>query len=62
MKFDVNKFYRVNRYSNNGYNGETIKNGFEVKIITQHCEYDEPSDLWINHHMDCAYEIEEYHK
>ena len=62
MKFDVHKYYRVERYSNNGYNGTTILNGFRCKIITSHCEYDEPSGLWINHHTDCAYEIEEYHK
>ena len=62
MKFDVHKYYRVERYSNNGYNGTTIENGFRCKIITFHCEYDEPSGLWINHHTDCAYEITEYHK
>lgn len=62
MKFDVNKYYRVERYSNNGYRGQEIMNGFRCKIITSHCEYDEASDLWINHHTDCAYEIEEYHK
>ena len=62
MKFDVNKYYRVNRYCNNGYSGETIRSGFECKILTSHCEYDEASELWINHHQDAAYDIEEYHK
>lgn len=61
MKFDVNKYYRVMRYSNNGYEGESVKNGFECKMITRYCEFDEPSGLWINHNTDCAYDIAEYH-
>ena len=61
MKFESSKYYRVTRY---GYNGctEDIETGFRCKIITRHCEYDEASGLWINHNLDCAYEIEEYHK
>ena len=61
MKFDVNKYYRVGRYGYNGYH-ETVKTGFECKIITKHCEYDAASGLWVNHNIDCAYEITEYHK
>ncbi len=62
MKFDVSKYYVVDRYSNNGYNGKSIKTGFQCKMIASHCEYDEASGLYINHNTDCAYEITEYHK
>ena len=61
MKFDSSKYYRVGRYGNNGFH-ETIETGFRCKIIAKHCEYDEFSGLWVNHHLDCAYEIEEYHR
>ena len=61
-EFDVNKYYRVERYCLYGYEGESIKNGFECKMIVSHCEYDEVSGLWINNYTDCAYDITEYHK
>lgn len=61
QEFENSKFYRVNRYSNSGHSGESIKTGFECKMIASHCEYDENSGLWINHNIDCAYDIEEYH-
>ena len=62
MKFDVNKYYRVEKYESNGTIAKEVKTGFECNIITSHCEYDEASELYINHNTDCAYDITEYHK
>ena len=61
MKFENSRYYRVTCYEANGTIAETVKTGFECKILTRHCEYDEASDLYINHNIDRAYDIEEYH-
>lgn len=62
MNFNVNGYYWVSRYCSDGYHDRELMNGFQCKIIAKHCEYDEASGLWVNHHIDCAYDIEEWHK